>query len=123
MAAGPTRHRWWPAPLSEPSAGGSAIRRLLDRARNAWENESLWVAFVIGLLMVPSFDGVLLIVAIIVASGAAISTQISAAVAFVVGMLAVEEIILAFYLVTPAQTEAVVRRLHHRALTHVGRSW
>jgi hypothetical protein len=103
---------------SEPSAGRSAIRRLLDRAQNAWENESLWVAFVIGLLMVPSFDGVLLIVAIIVASGTAIGTQISAAVAFVVGMLAVEEIILACYLVTPAQTEAVVRRLHRWALTH-----
>ena len=28
--------------------GGSAIRRLLGRVHNAWENGSLWVAFVIG---------------------------------------------------------------------------
>jgi Sap-like sulfolipid-1-addressing protein len=29
--------------------GGSAIRRLLGRLQNAWDNGSLWVAFVFGL--------------------------------------------------------------------------
>jgi hypothetical protein len=102
----------------EPTAAGSAIRRLLGHTRNAWENGSLWVAFVIGLLMVPSLDGVVLIIGIIVASGTTIGTQISATVAFIVGMLAVEEVILASYLATPAKTQAVVRRLNDWARAH-----
>ena len=81
-----------------PTAGGSAIRRLLGRAHNAWENGSLWVPLVVGIGCVPSVDIVLAVLAIIVASGAAIGTQVSAAIAFVVGMLAVVEIILASYL-------------------------
>jgi len=98
--------------------GGSAIRRLLSRARNAWENGSLWVAFVIGLAMGPSADGLLFVLAIIVASGAAIGTQVSAAIAFVIGMLAVEEIILVINLATPAKTQAVLRRLQDWAWAH-----
>ncbi|WP_157011520.1 GAP family protein, partial [Mycobacterium celatum] len=47
-----------------------AIRRLLVRAQDAWENGSLWVAWVIGFVSV-SVDGVLFVAAIIVASGAA----------------------------------------------------
>ena len=38
-------------PLGTAAAeGGSAIRRLLARLQNAWDNGSLWVAFVFGLL-------------------------------------------------------------------------
>jgi Sap, sulfolipid-1-addressing protein len=98
--------------------GGSAIRRLLGRARNVWENGSLWVAFVIGLGSGPSPDGVLYVLAIIVPSGAAFGAQVSAAIAFVAGMLAVVEIILASFVATPAKSQAVARQLHDWALAH-----
>jgi hypothetical protein len=102
-----------------PTEGGSAFRRLLGRVRNTWENGSLWVALVIGM----GFGGVdpnvgLLLLAIIVASGAAIGTQVSAAIAFVVVTLAVVEITLASYLATPAKTQAVLQLLHDWALDH-----
>jgi hypothetical protein len=100
------------------TAGGSAIRRLLGRVRNAWENGSLWVSLVISIAMSPTLDAVLLLVAIIVASGAAIGTQVGAAIAFVFVMLAVEEIVLASYLITPAKTQAVVRLLHGWVRAH-----
>jgi hypothetical protein len=102
-----------------PTEGRSAIRRLLRRVRNGWESGSLWVAFVIGL----GFGGAdpdvsIFLLAIIVTSGAAIGTQVSAAIAFVVGMLAVVEITLVSYLATPAKTLAVLRLLHDWALAH-----
>lgn len=98
--------------------GGSAIRRLLSRARNAWENGSLWVAFVIGLGAAPPFDVALFVLAIIVASGAGIGMQVSAGIAFIVGMLAVEEFILVSNLAAPAKTQATLRRLQDWALAH-----
>ena len=78
----------------------------------------MWVALVIGLVTAPSLDAVLYVVAIIVASGAAIGTQVSAAIAFVVGMLAVVEITLVSYLVTPAKTQALMQLLHDWARAH-----
>jgi hypothetical protein len=101
-----------------PTEGRSAIRRLLGRAHNAWENGSLWVSVVIGLLSGLQADGVLYVLLIIVPSGAAIGTQVSAAIAFVVGMLAVAEIMLVSYLATPAKTQAVVQLLHDWARAH-----
>jgi hypothetical protein len=98
--------------------GGSATRRLLGRVNNAWENGSLWVAFVIGMTFLPGPPLVLLVDTTIVASGAAIGTQVSAAIAFVVGMLAVFEITLVSYLAAPAKTQAVLRPLHDWALAH-----
>ena len=98
--------------------GGSAIRRLLGRVNNAWENGSLWVALVIGMGFLPAPPLVLLADTTIVASGAAIGTQVSAAIAFVVGMFAVFEITLVSYLAAPAQTLAVLRPLHDWALAH-----
>jgi hypothetical protein len=96
----------------------SAIRRLLGRARIAWENGALWVALMIGLGSGPTPDGVLYVLAIIVPSGAAIETQVGAAIAFVVGMLAIVEIMLLCYLAGPAKTQVVVRRLHDWVLAH-----
>jgi hypothetical protein len=75
-------------------------------------------ALVIGMVSGPSLDGVLYVLAIIVPSGAGIGTQVSAAIAFVVGMLAVVEIMLASYLVAPAKTQAVVQLLHDWARAH-----
>lgn len=102
----------------DPTEGGSAIPRLIGRARNAWENGSLWVALVIGLGSGPPLDGVLFLLAIVVASGAAIGTQISASIAFVVGMLAIVEIMLVSYLTMPARTQVVLRALHDWARAH-----
>jgi hypothetical protein len=103
----------------EPTEGGSAIRRLLGRIRNAWENGSLWVSWVIGFLFGgPGADEMLYVVALIVATGTAIGTQISSAIAFVIGVLVVVEITLASYLARPAKTQALVERLHDWARAH-----
>ena len=61
---------------------------------------------------------VLLVDATIAASGAPIGTQAIAAIVFVVGMLAVFEITLVSYLLTPEKTQAVLRPLHEWALAH-----
>jgi Sap, sulfolipid-1-addressing protein len=100
-----------------PEEGSSALRRLIGRAHDAWANGSLWVAWAIGLASVP-VDGVLFMVAIIVASGAAMATQISAAIAFVLVMYAAVEIILVGYLATPARTQALLRLLHDWVRTY-----
>lgn len=97
---------------------GSAIRKLLGRARGAWQKGSLWVSWAIGLLMGPAPDVVLFALAVIVASGAAIGTQIVGAVAYVLGVLGVVEVILLSYLVNPPKTQAALRRLHGWASTH-----
>ena len=97
---------------------GSAIRRLIDHANNAWENGSLWVALVAGMTFLPGPAMILLVDTTIVASGAPIGTQVIAVIAFVVGMFAVFEITLVSYLLTPAKTQAVLRPLHEWALAH-----
>jgi|KBSSwiStaDraftv2_1062776.scaffolds.fasta_scaffold03786_3 hypothetical protein len=93
-------------------------RRLVGRIRNAWESGALWVSFVIGLAVGPSIDGVLVVLAIIVATGSAIGLQISAAATFIVAMLAVEEVILVSNVAAPTRTQAMLRRLHEWAQTH-----
>ena len=96
----------------------SAFRRLLSRAHNAWENGSLWVALVGGFANPPAPDATVLILAIIVASGATIGTQLVAAIVFVIGVLAVVEITLVSYLAAPAKTEAMLQVLHEWTLAH-----
>lgn len=96
----------------------SFVRRLFGRIRNAWESGALWVSFVIGLFMGPSLDGALFVLAIIVASGAAMGSQIVAAVTFMVAMLAVEEVILISNVAAPAKTQVFLRRLQHWAEAH-----
>jgi hypothetical protein len=56
--------------------------------------------------------------AIIVPSGTTIGTQVSAAIAFVVGMLVIVETMLVCYLLTPAKTHALVQLLHDWVLAH-----
>jgi hypothetical protein len=104
---------------ADDGADGSAMRRLVRRINNAWENGSLWVAFVIGL----AFGGVepdagLFLMAILVGSGIGLGTQVVAAVVFVVTLLAIVEVTLISYVATPVQTQAVVQRLHDWALIH-----
>lgn len=98
--------------------GGSTVRLLLGRVRSAWQNGSPWIAFVLGLIVLPPLDGVIFALAIIVASGAGIAIQVGAVIAFMVGTLLVEEIILVSNLVAPAKTQTVLRRLHELAHAH-----
>ncbi|HTQ19162.1 MAG TPA: GAP family protein [Mycobacterium sp.] len=102
----------------ESTERGSAMRRLVDRLNNAWENGSLWVALVAGMTFLPGPAWVLLADTTIAASGAPIGTQVIAAIAFVFVMLAVFEITIVSYLLTPEKTEAVLRPLHEWALAH-----
>jgi hypothetical protein len=95
-----------------PAEGASAIQRLLGRANNAWESGALWVALVIGFWAGPNPSLVTFSLTTILASGAAIGTQIGAAVAFIVVSLAVVEIVLICNLVAPTKTQAALRRLH-----------
>jgi hypothetical protein len=97
---------------------GSAIRRLIDYLNKAWEDGSLWVSLVAGMTFLPGPVMVLLVDTTIAASGAPIGTQAIAAIVFVVGMLAVFEITLVSYLLTPEKTQAALRPLHEWALTH-----
>ncbi|KUH75764.1 hypothetical protein AU184_15335 [Mycolicibacterium novocastrense] len=96
------------------------IRRLLLRARSAiskaWKGGAPWVSFLMGLSYLPPQATIAL--AIIAASGAVISTQIAAACAFVLIMLAVVEITLVGYMLAPAKTEAILRSLHDRVQAH-----
>lgn len=101
-----------------PTKRRSAIRRFIDYVNNAWENGALWVALVVGMNLLPGPIIVLLVDTTLVASGAPLGTQVVAAIAFVVGMLAVFEIALVSYLLAPAKTEAVLRPLHEWALAH-----
>jgi hypothetical protein len=90
----------------------SAIWRLLRRAHTAWESGSSRMAFVIGVFSGPPPVELIILVAAVVASGAALGMQVTAAVGFVIGMLAVVEFILVSHLAAPAKTEAIVQRLH-----------
>ncbi len=96
----------------------AAFQRLYARLTTTWEIGSLWVAFVFGLMYVPSTTLVLLIDTTIVASGAGIGEQIIAATAFVVGLLAALEIVLISCLIAPSKTEVVLRPVHEWARAH-----
>ncbi len=84
------------------------------RIRNAWENGSPWIAFVIGLQAGPPNSTYLFVLTTIATAGATIGAQVSATIVLVVVMHAVVEIILVSYLATPTKTQAVLRRLHDR---------
>lgn len=96
----------------------AAFQRLYGRLTETWENGSLWVSFVFGLMYVPSTTLLLLVDTAILSSGAGLGEQIVAAVAYVVGMLAVLEIVLVSCVVAPRKTEAVLRPVHEWARTN-----
>ncbi len=106
------------ATLVADSDASNPISRLLGSASNAWESGSLWVALAIGLLAAPNPSLVVFGLATIVPSGAAIGTQIGAAIVFVVETLTVVEIVLLSNLVAPTKTEALLRRVHDWARSH-----
>jgi hypothetical protein len=90
----------------------TVFARLSARAYRSLEGGYPWVAFMAGLGSATPPVEYLVAIATIVASRAAIGTQLSAAVMFTVVVLAVVEIPLVSYLGTPAKTEATMLRLH-----------
>lgn len=114
------------APLDVPGGVGSdesnvlkgLSHRLVTRVRDAWNSGTLWVAFVVGLAMGPAPEIVLIVLAVIVTSGAAASVQLGAAVVYIAGVLSVVEVALISYVLAPARTEPVLRRLRGWALVH-----
>jgi len=90
-----------------PARGG-----LLGRAQRAWESGALWVAAVIGFWAGPNPSLVLFALTTILASGAAIGTQIGVAMVFIAVSLAVVEVVLLYNVVTPAKTQAALRKVH-----------
>jgi Sap, sulfolipid-1-addressing protein len=113
-----------PVPAADPSAPVpqlsvlTAFSRLPPRAQNALEGWFLWVAFVAGLGSATNPVEFLMALAAILASGAPVGTQFSAAVAFTVVVLAVVEIPLVSYLATPAKTEACMLQVHNWVQAH-----
>jgi hypothetical protein len=106
-------------PSDQPVEGRSLFHRLLRNLRRSWENGALWVAYVIGLAFGgPQPDLSLFVIAVLMASGAAIGVQVALAAVFVLGTLGIIEIILLSYLITPSRTQAVARMLHDWVTAH-----
>lgn len=101
-----------------PNGGDAAPRRRLLRLRDAWREGSPWIGFLIGVVFLPPLDGIFFALGIVVASGAPTQTQFAALVVFVLGVLAVEEIILAINQFAPARTQSALHRIHDWARAH-----
>jgi hypothetical protein len=95
--------------LSTPTA----FSRVSGRVRDALEGGSLRVAFVVGLGSAAPPIETLIVFTAILASGAAIGVQFTAAILFTVVTLAVIEIPLLIYLVRPAKTQTVMMQLQN----------
>lgn len=97
---------------------GIAVQQMHARLTGAWENGSLWVALIFGMLYLPSLTLVLLVDTAIATSGAGVGEQVAAAIMFVLGFLAILEITLLSYVIAPARTEAVLQPVHEWARIH-----
>jgi Sap-like sulfolipid-1-addressing protein len=95
----------------------TAFSRLTARAHDALGGGRPWVAFVAGLGQSTNPVEYLLALTAIVASGAALGSQISAAVMFTVVVLAVVEIPLVSFLATPAKTQVFMLYLQDQVRT------
>jgi len=100
-------------PVDDPScqAAPSAFSRLSTRALDALQDGPLWITFVVGVCLTTDFRYLAVLTAIL-ASGAAVGTQVSAAAVYTVVGLAFVEIPLACQLAAPASTGAVMSRVH-----------
>ncbi|OBI51241.1 hypothetical protein A5705_09195 [Mycobacterium sp. E787] len=112
-------------PTSSVTAGDGGTTMLVEeRPRSIFQRlgaithdmlncDVVWPAFVVGLgSSFPPYEGVVLL-AIIMASGAAVATQFVAFILFILMVLAVIEIPLVAYLVKPEQTQALMLRIQH----------
>ncbi|OBK44997.1 GAP family protein [Mycobacterium kubicae] len=87
------------------------FQRLAVRSQHMLSGDRLWPAFFVGLSSsFPPYEG-WVVIAVIGASGTAVSTQFGALMLFVLMLLAVIEIPLVCYLAVPAKTHAVMERI------------
>jgi hypothetical protein len=94
------------------ASGVMPMPRVPARARGLAHGPSLWVATVAGLgIALPSID-YLAVLAVIVASGAAPSTQVGALLVFNVVAFAFVELPLVAYLVAPERTRSLMAALN-----------
>ncbi|OHV04531.1 GAP family protein [Mycobacterium talmoniae] len=99
-----------PAPAERPPG---PIARAQNFVRRALQDGSAWVSFVVGLGSGPPPAECLAAFAVILASGTAMRTQVSAGITYIVVMLAVFEVTLISYVAAPDKTCAVVLRVHN----------
>ncbi|APE14977.1 GAP family protein [Mycolicibacterium pallens] len=94
---------WTEQPVKSTAMAGLAVR-----ARRMLQSGNPWVSFVVGLSQGPAPVEYLAAISIIHASGASISAQVGASIAFTVAMLAIVELLLLSYLLQPAKTQSIV---------------
>lgn len=100
-------------PAPAPLGAGPGPSRLSARARQLLNGRSLWVAGTAGLgIALPSVD-YLAALAIIVSSGAAVQTQVSALLMFNAVAFALVEIPLVAYLIAPDATRTAMVTLNN----------
>jgi hypothetical protein len=105
-----------PTLVEEPPRG--IFQRLGARTHEMLNTDVVWPAFLVGLASsFPPYEGVVLL-AFIMASGAAITTQFVAFFLFTLMVLAVIEIPLVAYLAKPEQTLALMLRLQNWLRTY-----
>lgn len=116
IAAGVGSGRRKCAPAGGDAAGGvpprNVVARASARAVVALEGGSPVVAFVVGLGSATPPVECIVVLAAIMASGAALGAQIAAAIVFTVLAFAIVEIPLVSFLVAPGATQAVLLRIH-----------
>lgn len=116
-AAAPTYGDTPPAPALRPTTP-TASARMRARMRHALEGGNPWVAFGIGLVTtMPPMD-YLVVLILIVSSGAAIGIQLGAVVTFTLVVLVLVEMPLVSYLVMPAKTQMAMVHLQSWVATH-----
>ncbi len=100
-----------PADNLSCQAGPTAFSRLSTRALHALEAGPPWITFLVGVGISTDFRYLAALTAIL-ASGAAMGTQVSAAAVYTVLGLAFAEIPIASQLAAPARTRAVMSHVH-----------
>jgi hypothetical protein len=82
------------------------------------EGGNPWVSFVAGLNQATPWVEYLMALSVIVASGAALGTQLCAVGEFIIAILAFVELPLICYLVKPKQTETILLSAHNWMRAH-----
>lgn len=96
----------------------TAAARMRARMRRALQGGNPWVAFGIGLVTTMPPADYLVVLILIVSSGAAIGIQLGAVVTFTVVVLVLVEVPLVSYLVMPAKTHLAMLQLQAWAAIH-----
>ena len=99
-------------------AKSTAMSELAFRARGMLNRGHPWVSFVAGLSQGPTPVEYLAVIAVVHASGASIGSQVGASIAFTVAMLAIIEVLLISYLVSPTRTQSTLTFLYNWMRTY-----